>query len=88
MWDIFNKEKLAAVEERLREVNREKEELRKNLTDEIERLKHELAGDRVCGIHCSQCENGYTGYSSGVSTHPSFWKCRLDIKCKDFKEKE
>lgn len=82
--DLFNKIKLKEQE---KEIKRLKYDLDETLK-EVKKLKAIIAGDRVCGHHCSRCKNGYEEiifHENGLWSY--VWRCKLTIKCKDFKER-
>lgn len=60
-----------------------------SMGQEIERLKAQLRGDRVCDGYCSLCKHGIkgTGFSPFIGNYPK-WGCSLDCKCKDFEGKD
>ena len=72
--DIFNKRKI-----------KQQEEMIQRLQHEIDILKSQLRGDRVCDSYCAVCKHGsVTRYSSILGDLSTVYACELDCRCKDF----
>lgn len=74
MFFNSNKKKIEKLNGRIEYYKDQAERLK----SENEKLKKQLAGDRICSNYCRVCKNGiadgYFGYS-----------CVLECHCKDFK---
>lgn len=87
MWDIFNKR---ALELAGCEISHLKIELDK-ANEEIHKLKSQLSGKRVCDMHCFACKHSYeipTFNPLAPASPIQEYRCKLDIKCKDFEERK
>lgn len=68
---------------RIRTLETENEDLQKKIyksSIKIEELKAMLSESRCPGNHCYACKNYYTNGFLGI--------CAMDIKCRDFEQKE
>ena len=81
---------------RIRELEndlKESKDGREQLNAKVKALEKQLAGERICGRHCAFCENHYAEVRSfrgsllSVPQEYEIFCCKLDIKCRDFKEK-
>lgn len=68
------------LKERIDELQRENQSLIESLGEE-----RQINGKRICGYHCQICQSGIKITPLGCSSH---YECKLNIKCKDFKEVE
>lgn len=64
---------------RLKNSIREKDE-------EIDKLRLQISGKRICGNYCNKCECGYE-LPPIPHVFGTYYGCILDCKCKDFKKK-
>lgn len=71
------------------ELRKEVERLKDSVYEkeyEIELLKRQINGDRVCDSYCEKCKHGIVSISSFLGG--TTYKCQLDCKCNDFLQKE
>lgn len=59
-----------------------------DLEKENKKLKTIISGERVCGSHCQACANSIKSQDYNMMGYYTSYKCKLDIKCKEFKEVE
>lgn len=76
MFFNSNKKKIEELNERIEYCKDQAERLK----SENEKLKKQLAGDRICGNYCRLCKNGV---SDGF-----YYSCILECHCKDFAMRE
>ena len=73
---MFKTKKVRELENRIAE-----------LESENETLKDNIASERICGNQCRICANVIETEKSNMMGYKwTEYDCKLDIKCKDFKE--